>query len=543
MSSKRSPFHSDEINRRTFLSQGSAAVWLVAGVASTSCAGPPDQAPVIETTGGKIRGMVVDGVSAFKNIPYAAAPTGEGRFLPPRKLVTWNDVRNARVLGPQAPQNDSKPLLPAFMNGLMEATPTNSEDCLQVHVWSPGLKANPKLPVMVWLHGGAFGSGSPNWPLYDGANLARKQGVVVVSVKHRVNAFGFLYLAELGGERYADSGMAGMLDIVAALQWVRDNVAKFGGDPGNVTIFGESGGGAKVTTVMAMPAAKGLFHKAIVQSTVSMKGMSPKDATKLAVDFMAKLGLKSNQVDELLKVPMEKLLEAAGFPGQYRFAPVADGRSLPGGPFDPEAPTASADVPLLIGRNATEITGLVPDISLAAMDEGALKAKVKEELKANDAAAARLIAAYRKARPKASNLDVYWAIASDNAMGADVILAAERKTAQGKPVYMYELTWAMPAAGGKLGSPHLLDLPLVFQNVEIARGMLGQGAAPVTLSDRMAGAWGAFARTGNPNHGGIPQWPAYDTTARATMIFDNECKVVNNPESGEREAMAAFRKG
>jgi para-nitrobenzyl esterase len=543
MSSKRSRFLSDEINRRTFLTHGAAAMVVAAGVVSTACSGPPDEAPVIETTGGKVRGMVADGVSSFKNIPYAAAPTGENRFLPPKKLVTWNDVRSARVLGPQAPQNDSKPLLPAFFQGLMEPNPTNSEDCLQLHVWTPRLGANQKKPVMVWLHGGAFGSGSPNWPVYDGSNLARKQGVVVVSVKHRVNAFGFLYLAELGGEKYADSGMAGMLDIVAALEWVRDNVAKFGGDPGNVTIFGESGGGAKVTTVMAMPAAKGLFHKAIVQSTVSIKGMAPKDATKLATEFMKNLGLKPNQVDELTKLPMEKLLEAAGFPGQYQYAPVVDGRSLPGGPFDPSAPAASADVPLLIGRNATEITGLIPGISLAAMDDGALKAKVKEELKTSDAAASRLIEGYRKARHKASNLDVYWAIASDNMMGADVVLAAERKTAQGKPVYMYELTWPMPAEDGKLGSPHLLDLPLVFQNVEIARGILGQGAAPVTLSDRMATAWAAFAKTGSPNHSGIPQWPAYDTMIRSTMIFDNECKVVNDPESGERAAMAAFRKG
>jgi para-nitrobenzyl esterase len=528
------------VHRRDFL--GASVLTAMGTLMNASCTKEPDTAPVIETAAGKIRGVTEGGVTFFKNVPYAAPPTGDGRFMPPRKLVSWNGVRDARVLGPQAPQNDSKPILPRFMEGLMDTTATNSEDCLQLHVWTPRVGQNQKRPVMVWLHGGAFGSGSPNWPLYDGSNLASKQGVVVVGVKHRVNAFGFLYLAELGGEKYADSGMAGMLDIVAALQWVRDNIANFGGDPDNVTIFGESGGGAKVTTVMGMPAAKGLFHKAIVQSTVSLKGASKADATKLAIELMAKLGLKPSQVDELQKVPMEKLLEAMTLQGQYQFAPVVDGRSLPSGPFDPVAPEVSAEVPLLIGKNATEITGLIPGISTDPIDDATLRKRVKEDTKAGDADVNRLIAAYKKARPKASNLDIYWAIASDDAMGADVAAAIERKIAQGKaPVYVYELTWIMPAEGGKLGSPHLLDLPLVFQNVSIARGMLGPAPAPDVLSGRMAGAWAAFARTGNPDHMDIPHWPAYDAATRSTMIFDNECKVVNDPEGGERVAMAAFR--
>ncbi len=496
------------------------------------------ESPVVETTAGKVRGSVQGKVNVFKGIPYGTAP----RFQAPAKVQPWTGVRDALALGAQAPQNSAQALLPSFLDGLTEKSPINSEDCLQLHVWTPALGRGEKRPVMVWLHGGGFGSGSPNWPLYDGANLAAKQGVVMVGIKHRLNAFGFLYLAELGGPKYADSGTAGMLDVVAALQWVRDNIASFGGDPANVTIFGESGGGGKVSTVMAMPAAKGLFHKAIAQSTVSLKGMTKADATKAAEDLIAKLGLKPTQLDELQKLSMQRLLDAMPTPGQYRFAPVMDGRGLPSNPFDPAALENSAGVPLLIGVNATEITGLVPGISTAPVDDAKLRADVKKDLKGDDAAVDRLIAAYKKARPKASNLDIYWAIASDNMMGADAHTATERKAAQGKgAVYAYELTWTMPAQGGKLGTPHLLDLPLVFGNVDIASGMLGSGHEAQVLSDRMSSAWASFARSGNPSHKGIPNWPAYKAPQRSTMIFDNECKLANDPLGQERVAMNEFR--
>ena len=272
--------------------------------------------------------------------------------------------------------------------------------------------------------------------------------------------------------------------------------------------------------------------------------MTRASATKTAEDLMTKLGLKPSQVEDLHKISMQRLLDAVQTPGQYRFAPVMDGRSLPSNPFDPAALENSADVPLLIGTNATEITGLVPGISTSPIDDAKLRADVKQNLKTEDPAADRLITAYKKARPRASNLEIYFAIASDNAMGADVYAAMERKASPGQaPVYAYELTWTMPVDGGKLGSPHLLDLPLVFGNLEIAKGMLGSGKEPSALSEKMGAAWAAFARTGNPNHKGIPHWPAYHPSRRATMIFNNECRVANDPLHEEHAAMIVFRSG
>jgi para-nitrobenzyl esterase len=390
---------------------------------------------------------------------------------------------------------------------------------------------------MVWFHGGGYSAGSANWAMYNGGNLAAKQDVVVVTVNHRLNVFGYLYLAGLGGEKYARSSNVGMLDIVASLEWVRDNIAAFGGDPGNVTIFGQSGGGGKVSTLLAMPAAKGLFHRAIAMSGSNVKGIPSDRATQGAEAFMAKLGLKKDQVDELQKIPQPQLLEAMRAVQRLQLGPVVDGHTLPMAPFDPVAPALTADVPLMIGSTETEVTWN-NSVNFDPLDDAALQSRIKQTLRIDDAAAGKLIAVYKKGRPRASNLDLFFIMSTDASnfrTGTDT--EADRKAALGKaPVYKYYFQWYSPVREGKLRSYHTLDIPFVFENVDIAKSMVGSGPERYPLADKMSGAWAAFARSGNPNHKGIPKWEPFTEAGRATMIFNNECKAVNDPYREERLA-------
>ena len=388
---------------------------------------------------------------------------------------------------------------------------------------------------MVWFHGGGYSAGSANWAMYDGGNLSAKHDVVVVTVNHRLNVFGYLYLAELGGDKYARAGNVGMLDIVASLEWVRDNIAAFGGDPGNVTVFGQSGGGGKVSTLLAMPAAKGLFHRAIAMSGSNVKGIPRDRATQGAEAFMAKLGLKRDRLDELQKLPQAQLLAAMREVPGLQLGPVVDGRTLPSGPFDPVAPAITANVPLMIGSTETEVTWN-NSVSFEPLDDVALHTRVKQNLRIDDGAADHLITVYKKGRPRASNLDLFFIISTDASnfrTGTDT--EAERKAALGPaPVYKYYFQWYSPVREGKLRSYHTLDIPFVFENVDIAQSMVGSGPERYPLADKMSGAWVAFARSGNPNHKDIPQWEPFTEAQRATLIFNNECKAVNDPFREER---------
>jgi para-nitrobenzyl esterase len=336
-----------------------------------------------------------------------------------------------------------------------------------------------------------------------------------------------------------------MLDIVAGLQWVRDNIGAFGGDPGNVTIFGQSGGGGKVSALMAMPPAKGLFHRAIVESGAAVKGVSTDAANKSAEAFLTKLNLKPSQIDELQNLSVDQLL-AVTAPGgpQLALAPVVDGRTLPTDPFDPAAPEMSANVPLLIGTTETEVTFL-PNQQLDPIDDAGLHARVKRTIRnASDAQVDQLVAAYRKGRPDASNTDLYLILASDATFRAGVVTEADRKAMQAKaPVYQYYFTWRSPVRDGKLRSFHTLEIPFVFDNVDAATSMTGSGEDRQALADKMSAAWVAFARTGNPNHQGLPNWTAFDTTGRATMIFNNDCKVVNDPHGEEQRLLHSVQSG
>jgi para-nitrobenzyl esterase len=494
------------------------------------------EGPIVETTAGKVRGVIQGGTRIFRGIPYGASTAGSNRFMPPRKPEPWTGVREAFQNGPTAPQLGGPPN-PLILNHRQPAV--EGEDCLVMNVFTPGVNDGRKRPVMVWLHGGGFTSGAGSAHAFDGNYLARSGDVVVVSVNHRLNIFGFLYLADAGGEKYADSGNAGLLDIVAVLEWVRDNVAHFGGNPGNVTIFGQSGGGLKISTLLAMPPAKGLFHKAIIESGSLLTGIHRDDANKTTERVLAKLGLQPNQVDELQKLPVDRLLSAidnrGSAPGNapFNFAPVVDGRALPRDPFDPAAPDISADVPLIIGTVNTEGTFFTqPDSPLFSLDEAGMRTRLTPRF---GDATDKLIDLYRKEVPNASPSQLYFLI---TAFPTAAITQAERKTAQGKaPVYMYLFAWETPVEGGKRHSPHTVELPFVFNNVEEQPEEVGNGPELQPLADKVSGAWAAFAHTGNPSIAGTPKWLAYTASERATMIINNDWKLVNDPRHDVRLIM------
>src|SRR5580704_9575892 len=325
------------MDRRSFLNRTTLAAGALTLARTWAAPATGDSSsPVIETTEGKIRGSMEDKVSAFRGVPYGASTAASGRFLPPQKPQPWSGVKDTVELGHRSPQGPSG-LIPEV--AAVDVGEPAGEDCLVLNVWTPSATPGRKRPVMVWLHGGGFTSGSGGFKIYDGVNLAARHDVVVVTVNHRLNAFGYLYLADLGGAKYANSSNVGMLDIVSALEWVRDNISNFGGDPANVTIFGQSGGAAKVSTLLAMPGAQGLFHRAVIESSASIRGISRDAANKNTEAFLAKVGLKPNQIDELQNLPVDRLLQ--GLMGG-RFGAVVDGNPRPANPFDPTAPEISA---------------------------------------------------------------------------------------------------------------------------------------------------------------------------------------------------------
>ena len=487
----------------------------------------------IATSNGPVRGYRDGGLSVFKGLRYGAPPIGRLRFRPPQQPEPWTETADALTLGAPALQAG---LAPGEKTGGRSAgdppapdEPGTSEDCLFLNVWTPATDAAAR-PVMVWLHGGGFGNGSGGAAMYDGAALARRGDTVIVTVNHRLNLFGYLYLGDAGGD--PASGVAGMLDIVLALEWVRDNIAAFGGDPGNVTIFGESGGGWKVCLLQAMPAARGLFHKGIIQSGPGLRARSTADAAATAAQLLAALGVTPGDLSALETLPAETIQAAAGPIAGDRlmsaFTPCVDGDALPRDPFHPDAPALSADIPLMIGTNKDETT-------LFNFGAPGFGQWTEADLTTRAAAAAgdkavALTAALREAYPDYSPTYLICAVQTVTTMWAGSITLAERKAAQGMaPIFMYLMTWETAAARGALKSPHALEIPLVFDNVEAARSFVGRDDRPQKMADQMAPAWLAFARTGSPNGAGLPHWPAYDAATRATMIFDEVSRVENDP--------------
>jgi para-nitrobenzyl esterase len=527
-------------NRRSFVKRASL---LLAGAQATpllfmarAARAAETDNTVAETAYGKIRGSVTEDIKIFKGIPYGGNTAGANRFMPPTKPAKWTGVRDALAYGPTAPQTVG--------TGRGKAgAPPESEDCLVLNVWTPSVSGG-KRPVMVWLHGGGFSTGSGSSAINDGTSLAHTSDVVVVTINHRLNVLGSTYLGEAVGPDFALSGSVGILDIVAALQWVRENISHFGGDPNLVTIFGQSGGGRKVATLMAMPSAKGLFHRAIIESGAVLRLTTPEDAIHTTELLLGELGLKANQARELQNVPIAKLLAANAAvqqkitlrePGMTSGSPMVDGKALPSHPWDPAGPALSANIPLLIGWAHTEETLYDrPTPEKLALDEAGLKKRAAERVGGDPD---HVIAAFRKAHPEATPWDLWILIATDHPRGAYTRELAKRKAAQnGAPAFLYRFDWETPEGGGHMRSPHTIEIQFVFNNIKIAGPLISKMPEAYALAEKVSAAWVAFARTGNPRTAKLPKWPAYSAKSRDTMIFNNESRVEQDPDHGPRLA-------
>ncbi|MFP4092002.1 MAG: carboxylesterase/lipase family protein [Cyclobacteriaceae bacterium] len=490
---------------------------------------------IVDTRQGKVRGYTRNGIFTFKGIPYAKAE----RFEAPLQPDSWEGIRSSMTYGPVCPIEPTSSVNDEFEFVFQHNWGYhNEENCLNLNVWTQGIQDGKKRPVMVWLHGGGFSAGSSiELPSYDGENLSKNGDVVLVSVNHRLNVLGFLDMSAYG-DKYKGSANAGLLDLVAALEWVRDNIEQFGGDPSNVTIFGQSGGGGKVTSLMSSPKAKGLFHKAIVQSGSYVRNFTdPAVAQKVSAAILEELNIPAGEVEKLQEVPylelnaaarvaqkkVEEALKAEGKEGVgLGWGPVLDGDFLPYHPYEDAAMALSQDVPLLVGSTKTEFMPFRPDSRGISMEEA--KARLQEQYKSKTEA---YLAAVKKAYPNTTLPSDY--IDIDLRFRAGVIKQADMKATKGKaPVYSYMFSWESPVMGGVFKSMHCMELPFVFDNISRCQEMTGGGAEAHALAQKMSQAWISFAKTGNPNHAGLPRWPEYTPKNGANMIFDNKCEVKNH---------------
>lgn len=527
------------LDRRFVLTVG--GVWLAAGARPAFGQGA---GPIAETTAGRVRGFEDKGVKVFKAIPYGDTTAGANRFMPPKPPKPWTGVRDALAYGPSTPQGDGRP--PAAdtgpfpsLYGSGEALP-QSEDCLILNVWTPALDGK-KRPVMFWIHGGGFSTGSGSSAWYDGTNIARKQDVVIVTINHRLNVFGYCHLGGFD-PRFADSSNVGTLDCIAALKWVKANIANFGGDPGRVMVHGQSGGGRKTTMVLSTTPAQGLYHRAVIQSGAQLRVDSVESATAKARKLLAELNLTPADAAKLQTLPLADIQAAqarALGPG-VQWMPAAGTPSLPAQPFDGAAPTMSREVPILIGTCRTEQSGFLGrDPALDTLSDDGLKTRLNGVQRGQGEA---LFAHYTAAYPKASNAERYYQAATDRSYFVDsTILAGLRADAGGGPTYMYLFNRPTPVYGGRYFVPHAEEIPFVFDSLAKAPNMVG----PVTpaaqkLADQVSALWASFARDGVPKAPGLPAWTPYDSAQRPSLMIDEVSRMADDPRGAERKLMLSY---
>ncbi len=518
-------------SRRKFLQQSALAT---SGIAVSTILGSTSfsrglfkpESPIATTTYGKVRGYIDKGINAFKGIPYGG-DTSSRRFMAPVPPEKWNDVREAMEYGPSSPQRgrDGQKM---------------SEDCLYINIFTPALRDKGKRPVMFYLHGGAYSGGSGSSPLYDGVNLCKRGNVVVVSINHRLNAFGYLYLSRYNNELFGDSGNVGQLDLILALKWVKDNIAEFGGDPNQIMVFGQSGGGAKIATMMAMPAAKGLFHRAATMSGQQITASGPHNASLRTKVLLDALKIDEKNIGEIKTIAFEKIVEAMaatdpvlGF-GSVYFGPVLDQRWLMRHPFYPNAPAQSANIPMIIGNTHDETKAFLGgDQTNWTVTWEQLPDKLIPNLRV-DIDPDYVIKEYRKLYPDLSASEMLFRITTASRSWRGAIIEAEERAKASSPAWAYQLDWASEREGGKFGAPHASDIQLVFDNID-KQGATATGSSAQKIADIMSETFIAFAKTGNPNNKLIPDWKKYSMSKRETMVFNVPPHLENDPRGAERK--------
>jgi len=511
-----------------------------------------DNIAVVNTQYGKVRGYVLRGINYFLGMPYGADTSGANRFMPPQKPKPWTDIYPAVWWGNSAPQDMENRYANKYSSFRDHWNYDDvSEDCLRINVFTPAINDGQKRPVMFWIHGGGFTNGNGiEQDGYNGENFARLGNVVFCSINHRLGPLGFCDLAGVGGEDFAASGNVGMLDIVAALEWVRDNIANFGGDPGNVTIMGQSGGGAKVCTLTAMPSAKGLFHKAVVLSGASRRAGDKAYSEKLGAAVLKESGLKSTELQKLQSMPWKDFYaiatrteqamakEAGPGGGMTRgFSPVVDGKILPQHPYDPEAASTAADVPMIISSVQNEQSPSWADSSLESITLEQVVEKLKERAGFSAGLgdkAKEVVESYAKAFPGKKPVEI-WSLVSSNRQG--VVALADVKSKQPAPVFVDWFTWQPPLFDNRMRAFHCVDICFWYYNTDLMLTHTGGGPRPKALSAKMAGALLQFMKTGDPNGGGLPTWPKYSSVKGETMVLDDTCEAKNDPDREARKAL------